>query len=44
VDAEHRERIFELFQRAVGREVEGSGAGLAIVPVFPRVKPRLSQQ
>lgn len=31
VDPEHRERIFELFQRAVGREVEGSGAGLAIV-------------
>lgn len=31
VDVEHRERIFELFQRAVGREVEGSGAGLAIV-------------
>jgi signal transduction histidine kinase len=27
----HRERIFELFQRAVGREVEGTGAGLAIV-------------
>jgi signal transduction histidine kinase len=31
VDPDHRERIFELFQRAVGREVEGSGAGLAIV-------------
>ena len=28
---EHRERIFQLFQRAVGREVEGTGAGLAIV-------------
>ncbi|MGB1253557.1 MAG: sensor histidine kinase, partial [Candidatus Promineifilaceae bacterium] len=27
----HAERIFELFQRAVGREVEGTGAGLAIV-------------
>ncbi|MGQ0633883.1 MAG: sensor histidine kinase [Planctomycetaceae bacterium] len=25
------ERIFQLFQRAVGREVEGTGAGLAIV-------------
>jgi PAS domain S-box-containing protein len=31
VDEEHRERIFELFQRAVGRDIEGSGAGLAIV-------------
>ncbi len=31
VKAEHRERIFKLFQRAVGREVEGNGAGLAIV-------------
>lgn len=28
---EHGERIFQLFQRAVGREVEGTGAGLAIV-------------
>ena len=28
---EHAARIFELFQRAVGREVEGTGAGLAIV-------------
>jgi signal transduction histidine kinase len=28
---EHTERIFQLFQRAVGREVEGTGAGLAIV-------------
>jgi PAS domain S-box-containing protein len=27
----HAERIFELFQRAVGREIEGTGAGLAIV-------------
>lgn len=26
-----RERIFELFQRGVGREIEGTGAGLAIV-------------
>lgn len=26
-----KERIFKLFQRAVGRDVEGSGAGLAIV-------------
>jgi signal transduction histidine kinase len=28
---EHAARIFQLFQRAVGREVEGTGAGLAIV-------------
>lgn len=28
---DHAERIFQLFQRAVGREVEGTGAGLAIV-------------
>ncbi|MBI3066352.1 MAG: GAF domain-containing protein [Deltaproteobacteria bacterium] len=28
---EHAERVFQLFQRAVGREVEGTGAGLAIV-------------
>ncbi len=28
---EHAERIFDLFQRAVGREIEGTGAGLAIV-------------
>jgi len=27
----YTERIFQLFQRAVGREVEGTGAGLAIV-------------
>jgi PAS domain S-box-containing protein len=27
----YAERIFQLFQRAVGREVEGTGAGLAIV-------------
>ncbi len=26
-----RDRVFKLFQRAVGREVEGTGAGLAIV-------------
>jgi signal transduction histidine kinase len=31
VSEEHAERIFQLFQRAVGREVEGTGAGLAIV-------------
>ena len=31
VPAEYRERIFELFQRAVGHEVEGTGGGLAIV-------------
>ncbi len=28
---EHAERVFQLFQRAVGRKVEGTGAGLAIV-------------
>ena len=31
VPEEHAERIFDLFQRAVGRSVEGTGAGLAIV-------------
>lgn len=31
VEEAHRERIFELFQRAVSRNVEGTGAGLAIV-------------
>lgn len=31
VDPEHADRIFDLFQRAVGRNVEGTGAGLAIV-------------
>ena len=31
VSPEQRERIFELFRRAVGREIEGTGAGLAIV-------------
>jgi signal transduction histidine kinase len=31
VAPEHTERVFQLFQRAVGREVEGTGAGLAIV-------------
>ena len=31
VAPEHADRIFQLFQRAVGREVEGTGAGLAIV-------------
>lgn len=31
VPPEHHERIFELFQRCVGRDIEGTGAGLAIV-------------
>ncbi len=31
VPEDQTERIFQLFQRAVGREVEGTGAGLAIV-------------
>lgn len=31
LDPQHVVRIFDLFQRAVGREVEGTGAGLAIV-------------
>jgi len=31
VAPEHAERIFELFQRSVAREIEGTGAGLAIV-------------
>jgi PAS domain S-box-containing protein len=31
VAPQHAELIFQLFQRAVGREVEGTGAGLAIV-------------
>jgi signal transduction histidine kinase len=31
VAPEHAERIFQLFQRAVGRDVEGTGAGPAIV-------------
>nr|HNI17338.1 PAS domain S-box protein [Nitrospira sp.] len=31
VPSDQRERIFELFRRAVGREIEGTGAGLAIV-------------
>jgi signal transduction histidine kinase len=31
VPADQSERIFKLFQRAVGRDVEGTGAGLAIV-------------
>jgi len=28
---EHTEKLFELFRRAVGREIPGTGAGLAIV-------------
>lgn len=31
IPEDYRERIFELFQRAVSRRVEGTGAGLAIV-------------
>jgi signal transduction histidine kinase len=31
VPAGYSERIFQLFQRAVGRDIEGTGAGLAIV-------------
>lgn len=31
VPMEHSERIFQLFQRGVGRDVPGTGAGLAIV-------------
>lgn len=31
VPPEHAERIFQLFQRAVSRNIEGTGAGLAIV-------------
>ncbi|MBI1311195.1 PAS domain S-box protein [bacterium] len=31
VPEEHAERVFQLFQRAVSRRVEGTGAGLAIV-------------
>ena len=31
IPTDQQERIFELFRRAVGREVEGTGAGLAIV-------------
>lgn len=31
ISEEYRERIFALFQRAVSRRVEGTGAGLAIV-------------
>ena len=31
VAPEYTERIFQLFQRAVGHEIEGTGAGLAIV-------------
>ncbi|MCA9400583.1 MAG: PAS domain-containing sensor histidine kinase, partial [Candidatus Omnitrophica bacterium] len=31
IESVYHNRIFELFQRAVGREIEGTGAGLAIV-------------
>lgn len=31
VAPDQRDRIFELFRRAVGRDIEGTGAGLAIV-------------
>ncbi len=31
VEPDQRDRIFELFRRAVGRDIEGTGAGLAIV-------------
>jgi len=31
IKPQQAERIFQLFQRAVGREIEGTGAGLAIV-------------
>ena len=31
VPADYSERIFQLFQRAVSRNIEGTGAGLAIV-------------
>jgi signal transduction histidine kinase len=31
IATEHQDRIFQLFQRLVGREIEGTGAGLAIV-------------
>ncbi|HYW81586.1 MAG TPA: ATP-binding protein, partial [Thermoguttaceae bacterium] len=33
---EYRERVFGLFQRVVGRDVEGTGAGLAIVQQIAR--------
>ncbi len=36
VPEELRQKIFQLFQRGVGREVEGSGAGLAIVEAVVR--------
>ena len=31
IPPEHAERVFDLFQRAVGRDIEGTGAGLSIV-------------
>ncbi len=31
IASKHAERIFDLFQRGVGREIEGTGAGLSIV-------------
>jgi signal transduction histidine kinase len=36
VPAELQEKIFKLFQRGVGREIEGTGAGLAIVREIAR--------
>jgi K+-sensing histidine kinase KdpD len=30
VDSSQRERVFDLFQRSVGRQIEGVGAGLAV--------------
>ncbi|MBI2059458.1 MAG: PAS domain S-box protein [Nitrospirae bacterium] len=36
VPAEQMDRIFQLFQRGVGREIDGTGAGLAIVREIAR--------